>query len=243
MVTPLTEAVEKLIRYFRYFLNEDGIKSVRHESTYWSVDGIAWKLTPTIENKLFWKDWSFIVDYGHSAIDKIHDLQKCVNMNIEPFFAFDYIYQAENFEEDPRRQWILTTIALEYAIKEFLAGRDAIFESFVIDSKHRLSLIELYTRIYRQLEKEEIHLSLGIDNLDIAVQIRNFLIHRPKNFDIESDEVKIYMHLMTLTIRQLFASLKTDLPFYSDMITSPRSIDDEFPRKILQQKLDLARSK
>jgi hypothetical protein len=243
MQMPLTEAVEKIVRYFRFFLNEDGIKRVCSKSTFWSLDGITWNKTHNLESMHFWKDDFAYCVSGHSAIGEIQDLQKCVNLDIEPFLAFDYIYQAENFEDNPRRQWILTTIALEYAMKEFLLGRDAIFESFIIEGKERVSLPELYIRIFRQLEKEGIHLSLGIDNLDIAVQIRNFLIHRPKNFDIESDEVKIYMHLGRLTICQLFASLNADLPYYADMIISPKSIDDEFPRKSLQQKLERAKGK
>jgi hypothetical protein len=230
MQKPLTDSVEKIVRFFRYFLNENRIKNISYGATFWSLDGNRWTKTDTLETLLFWKDWRAFIVKGHSLFREIEDLQKCVDLNIEPFLAFDYIYQAENFEDNPRRQWILTTLALEYAIKEFLVGRDAIFESFVIEETkpERITpMLELYSRVYRQLEKEGIQLCFGIKKIGYAFKIRNFLIHRPKDFEIEPDEISMYMQLVNFTVCQLFAALYKDFPYHSDMISAPKFGDED----------------
>lgn len=239
MQTPLTEAVEKIIRYHKYFLGEIGIKKAYpYVVTHWSLDEKEWRETQSIDSLFCWKEFVVYPVKGYSTFQETLSIQKCVDLNVEPFFAFDYIYQAENFEDNPRRQWILTTIALEYALKEFLLCRDPIFESFVIDSKDRPSLSQLYSRIYYQLKTEGLHICFGNENFDLAVQIRNYLIHRPKDFDIEKDEANIYTYLASITIRQLFASINTEFPYYSDMTFSSSDLNDNFPRSVLQKKLE-----
>jgi hypothetical protein len=136
-----------------------------------------------------------------------------------------------------RKSNCFTADAGDFGCKEFLLCRDPIFESFVIDSKDRPSLSHLYSRIYYQLKTEGLHICFGNENFDLAVQIRNFLIHRPKDFDIEKDEANIYTYLASITIRQLFASINTEFPYYSNMFFSSSDLNDKFPKKVLEEKL------
>ena len=230
MQSRLTETTERIVHYFKYYFDQKITILIPDEETFWSLDEEQWNKTIS-DTILLYSDLSVFVGKWYFPRHEIQNLQKCIDLHIEPLFAFDLISQAEHFENDPRYKWLFATIALEYAIKEFLVARNPILELFLIENQAPPAF-KLYGQILNLIENEKVTLCLKPNDVRIAIEVRNFLVHRPKKLIIDEDDAKTYVQLAKLTIQQLFVRLHPDFPYSRDMVIPCDSLNYEFPKEI-----------
>ncbi len=198
------EVSDRLKNYIKIWLSHKEIEGIEHDSIVCSVDGETW---------LEFHSMPMI-----NAIDKVifsnfdekncKMIQACIDKNIEPFIALEFLIKAQS-EPDARYRWVYTTIAAEIAIKEFLITKHPHLE-VLLNELPSPPLDKLYGKILREYEGIESYIK--IKDIKTAVKIRNYIIHRPKaNVPISGQNSFIYTRLVEATIYQLLQRLYPQL--------------------------------
>lgn len=236
----LTKPTEEIIRFIQLFFNRSDIEHlIPDQDIFWSHDEIEWKNRRSSRPSER--------PYVYKPIVPLNDiflpeLQKCIDSKVEPFLAFDFLYQADKFGEDPRHKWINATIALELAIKEFLTRKDDRLISIFADlPSPRIDI--LYYSVLMEYNSE-INPIIRRKDIQIASDIRNKLVHNPSEITIDEQTADTYVKIVKATVFQLFLNLYPDIKIFS--FFSDKSVDNfsrELPYNQLEKMLESAKRK
>jgi len=198
------EVTNRLLHYIKTWLSHEEITGIENNSIICSYDGEIWlkfSIIPIIN--AFDK-----VIFSNFDEKNCNMIQMCIDNNIEPFIALDFLAKAKS-EPDSRHSWVYTTIAAELAIKEFLIAKHPQLETLLIELPSP-PLDKLYRKILR--EYEGIDAYIKIKDIQTAVKIRNYIIHRPQAYiPISAQNSFIYIRLVEATIYQLLQRLHPQL--------------------------------
>jgi hypothetical protein len=195
----LSNAVKKIVKYMKYWLDQSTLENYSVKTIYWSMDGEDWKLFPS--------GWTISLGCIESplSIDEknLKDLQECIDANVEPFVALEFLHKAIN-EDEPRYKWIYATIAAELAIKEYLIEKDWRLE-VLLNSVQSPPLNKLYGPILKQYSG--LDSAMSSKDIQNAIEVRNMLLHRPKEININSKSANLYVQNVKTLIFQLITDL------------------------------------
>jgi len=202
METNISEATKKVLYLIKYCLNcpdlNDNLFS--HKGIYWSIDESKWKELPK-------RTYGIIDIHLLLPLNEItsKSIQSYIENDFEPFFALKHLHRAKK-EQNPRHKWIDATIAAELAIKEFLIRLKPDIKTLLLEIPspplHKLygSILEYYTNERSPRLKE----------LAEGVEMRNKLIHRPKDIHIDDEQANQYIHDVEIAIYHLLTLLYPD---------------------------------
>ena len=202
MTSNISKATKKVLYLIKYCLNcpdlNDNLFS--HKGVYWSIDKSKWKELPMII-------CATLDSHNFISLDEnsTKDIQNYIENDFEPLFALRHLHKARK-EGNPRHKWIDATIAAELAIKEFLIRLKPDIKTLLLEIPspplHKLygSILEYYTNERSPKLKE----------LAEGVEMRNKLIHRPKDIHIDTEQANQYIHDVEIAIYHLLTLLYPD---------------------------------
>lgn len=199
-------ASERLLKFFKFWLHHTDLTGVRGLDCFWSEDGINWKPCPLGRSDYIVK----IIPVLDIDNENLNEIQKCINginNKYEPFFALDFLHNAIN-ESNPKQRWIYATIAAELAIKEYLIRKDPLLENILIEMQSPPLRI-----LYGKVLEAYGGIKLGVDISDIhyGSEVRNCLVHRPQDIEINPHQAEAYVRIIESAILQLFSSLYPEI--------------------------------
>ena len=125
----------------------------------------------------------------------------------------EFLQKAIN-DSDSRHKWIYATIATELAIKEFLMKKNPILE-VLLNEVPSPPLDKLYGKILKEYCGIEPYMK--IKDIQYGVKIRNLVVHRPRDIDLDAQDTYIYVRLIEATIFQFLSNLYPEIaPIVSD---------------------------
>jgi len=188
----MSKAVNEALLLIKYGLHFSSISEIpfRGGTLDWSIDGAEWKyITLTVYLR-------GMIDREEVTLDNETEtqIQSYLDSGFSPFFALAPLHRAKN-EPDPRYKIIYAAYAAELAIKEFL------IEFTKKDGKSPLEplLLELpspplgllYGEILKSYTK---HWSPKTNEMKALNAERNYLMHRPKQKQIELAKAEKYVY-------------------------------------------------
>ncbi|MEM0007767.1 MAG: hypothetical protein QXR89_05845 [Candidatus Bathyarchaeia archaeon] len=192
-------ATRKVLNLIKYCLNQteldENLFSVK--GYYWSKDRLEWKHFPMLTK--------LVVDIKNVTPlneDNAKIIQEYLDNDFQPFLALRHLHRAKN-EDNPRYKWIEATIAAELAIKEFLIRKKPEVEALLIEIPSP-PLHKLYGSILESFTGQK---SPKLKELQKGAEIRNKLIHRPKEIDISAQEANKYVQDVEIAIGHLLTML------------------------------------
>ena len=202
MTSNISKATRKVLSLIKYCFNcpdlNDNLFS--HKGIYWSIDKSKWKKIPERTYAIIDIQSSITLNEKTS-----NSIQNYIENDFEPFFALRHLHRAKN-EGNPRHKWIDATIAAELAIKEFLIRLKPDIETLLLEVPSP-PLHKLYGSILKYYTNER---SPRLKELAEGVEIRNKLIHRPKDMHIGDEEANQYIHDVEIAIYHLLTLLYPD---------------------------------
>jgi len=195
----ISRATRKVLNLIKYCFNQtdldENLFSVR--GYYWSIDRSKWKPLPMRLHVVL--DIQNLLSINE---DNAKAIQKYLESDFEPFFALRHLHRAKN-ESNPRYKWIEATIAAELAIKEFLIRKKPEIETLLLEVPSP-PLRKLYGSILESFTNQR---SPKLNELTRGAEIRNKLIHRPKEIKIKDEEANKYVHDVEIAIGHLLTLL------------------------------------
>ncbi len=192
-----SNAARRVIYLIKYCFNqidiEDELMSCKEES--WSKDGLKWT---RLHRNLTLITWST----GMRSLDddSAKWLQTYINSDYQPFLALRHLHRAQK-ESSPRYKWIDATIASELAIKEFLIRRKPELEPLLLEVPSP-PLHKMYGAILKEYGAPPLNRDL-FKSLTRGAEIRNKLLHRPKDEKIDSQKANDYVSDVGQAIKHL----------------------------------------
>lgn len=189
-------AVKYCLKQVRLDENLFAIKSV----TY-SIDNENWRYLPGAKLSMTASSYSITPLDKESAIQ----IKNHLASGIEPFMALSFLQRAKK-ERHPKYKWIDATIAAELAIKEFLILIKPEVEAVLLEVPspplHKLygSILETYTGQRSPVLK---HIAEG-------ARIRNKLVHRPEQIDIDLQQAIDYLKNVEIAIGHLLGIINPE---------------------------------
>ncbi|MBP1950697.1 hypothetical protein [Virgibacillus litoralis] len=228
-----TDLKEELIDYLERMEND----------TYKVIDLVRYSLNENIFSehtinlqKLEWKELSGewdnigdirkIISNGHSytplALTKetAKIIQHNLDGEIEPFVGLRHLHKAKQ-EENPRFMWIEATIAAELAIKEFLIKLKPDLESILLELPSP-PLTKLYGVILESYSGERYP---DLKVLSKGIEIRNRLVHRPLNEEIDYKKAIKYVEDIESAIFYLLKKLYPNDLLIDRIVNPPLKIE------------------
>jgi len=199
MKASLLQATRKVLNLIKYCFNQvelgEALFSIK--DTYWSVDKTKWKRLPMMGYAIgAFRSFVYLNENTAKAI------QEYLKGEYEPFLALKHLHRAKK-EGSSRHKWIDATIAAELAIKEFLIRIKPDIETLLLavpsPPLHKLygSVLEFYVNERSPKLKE----------LAKGAEIRNKLVHRPKDTLIDAQESNVYIQDVEIAIYHLLTLL------------------------------------
>lgn len=221
MEEDINYATKKTLNALKFFFNwEDMSESLYSvKGTYWSNDQIQWERVPLI--------LTAIVQFKNT-INLTENTSKYIQNYLdgegwEPFLALRHLQKAKT-EPNSRFKWIDATIAAELAIKEFYIRLVPQIETLLLEVPSP-PLTKLYGSVMESLINVK---SPKLKEISKGVEIRNKLVHRPSEIDIDMNEANKYVEDIEQAIYHLLSIL------YSD--------EDTVIRHILKPRIQIVRS-
>jgi hypothetical protein len=212
MKSCISSATGKVLHLIKYSLQQvdlnEKLLSIKNHS--WSTDKSEWKIVPS---KLFVTlDSDKILTLNE---EKSVSVQRYIDDDFKSFVALRHLHRAKN-ESIPRYKWIDATIAAELAIKEFLIRKVPNIEHLLMEVPSP-PLHKLYGTVLKEYAGEK---SPRLKEIQEGVRIRNILVHRPEDIDIEIKVANKYIHdVETAIYHLLFLLFPNDPNIYSLYIT------------------------
>jgi len=204
MTSRISEAARKLLYLVKYCFGNvelsEELMSVKAE--FWSLDQLEWKQLPMVLTSHLEIRAFEILNENTARI-----LQEYVEDGPEPFLALKHLQRART-ENRPRHRWIDATIAAELAIKEFLIRFKPDMETLLLEVPSP-PLHKLYGRVLESFVHER---SPKLREIREGVQIRNDLIHKPKEVHISVEQASEYVQDIQIAIYHLLHLLYPDDP-------------------------------
>jgi len=199
MTSDISTATRKALSLIKYCLYQielsENLFSIK--GMYWSVDKVRWKLMPMMLYAIM-----LPLDYIKLNEDSVKIIQGYLEDGLEPFLALRHLQRAKK-EDNPRYKWIDATIAAELAIKEFLIRKKPDIETILLEVPAP-PLDKLYGPI---LESYTGQRSPKLKELSKGAQVRNRLVHRPKEMRIGQREAIKYVQDVEIAIYHLLTLL------------------------------------
>lgn len=148
--------------------------------------------------------------------DNAKIIQEYLDNDFQPFLALRHLHRAKN-EDNPRYKWIEATIAAGLAIKEFLIRKKPEVEALLIEIPSP-PLHKLYGSILESFTGQK---SPKLKELQKGAEIRNKLIHRPKEIDISAQEANKYVQDVEIAIGHLLTMLYPENHVWKRMFKPP----------------------
>ena len=204
MKTPLSQATRKVLNLIKYCFNQVGLDealfSVR--DTYWSVDRTKWKRLPMMGRAI-----GAIHSFKYLNENTANAIQEYLNSDHKPFLALKHLHRAKR-ESNPRHKWIDATIAAELAIKEFLIRKRPDIETLLLEVPSP-PLHKLYGSVLKSYVGKR---SPKATELAKGAEVRNKLVHRPKDKPIDAQKSNVYVQDVEIAIFHLLTLLYPEDP-------------------------------
>ena len=199
MKSDISKATKKILSLIKYCLNQPKLSENLYSSKgiYWSRGKSKWKRLPEILSSTI-----VILNFINLNENTASAIQDYIENDFEPILALRHLHRAKR-ENNPRYKWIDATIAAELAIKEFLIILKPDIETLLLELPspplHKLygSILEFYTNERSPKLKE----------LAKGAEIRNKLIHRPKEMHINTKQANKYIQDVEIAIYHLLTLL------------------------------------
>jgi hypothetical protein len=210
-------ATKKTLNAMKFFFNwedfSESLFSIR--DTYWSKDQIEWNLVPVVIKA--------VVQIKNS-INLTENTSKYIQGYLdgqgwEPLLALRHLQKAK-IESNPRYKWIDATIAAELAIKEFYIRLAPQLETLLLEVPSP-PLTKLYGSVMESLVKVK---SPKLKEISKGVEIRNKLVHRPDEINIDANEANKYVEDIEQAIFHLLSILYTNEDPIIKHILNPRIV-------------------
>jgi len=204
MTSGISQATRKVLHLIKYCFNQtdldENLFSVKGK--YWSTDKSEWKSLPMLIHAIM--DIHNLLSLNE---DKTEAIQEYLDSGLEPLFALRHLHRAKR-ENNPRYKWIEATIAAELAIKEFLMRTKPDVETLLLELPSP-PLHKLYGPILESFTNQR---SPKLKELTKGAEIRNKLIHRPKDIEIKEEQANKYVHDVEIAIGHLLTLLYPEDP-------------------------------
>lgn len=202
MTSNISKATKKVLNLIKYCFNCPGLNEnlFSPKGIYWSIDKSKWKRI--LERTYATLDIQNFISLNEKTTK---DIQNYIENDFEPFLALRHLHRAKK-EGNPRHKWIDATIAAELAIKEFLIIYKPDIETLLLEIPSP-PLHKLYGPILEYYTNER---SPKLKELAKGVEMRNKLIHRPKDMHIGDEEANQYIHDVEIAIYHLLTLLYPD---------------------------------
>lgn len=197
-VSLATRRVLGLIKYcFNQYDIDERLMSSR--GSFWSKDGTDWK---RISQRLH-------VAVSVTGTQVLNDesckwLQDYIDSEYEPFIALRHLHRARK-ETTPRHKWIEATIAAELAIKEFLMRRKPELTTLLLEVPSP-PLHKMYGPVLTEYAGKALPKGI-VSAIKEGAEIRNRLLHRPEEEDIDDQKALNYVSAVAEAIKQLLSIL------------------------------------
>jgi hypothetical protein len=195
MTSGLSQATRRVLSLIKYYLNQLGINEELFsvKSYFWSKDKKSWKQLPLLLSGVLDFHGFFFL-----KADTVSSIQEFIKNDFEPFLALKHLHRAKR-ESNPRYKYIDATIAAELAIKEFLIRKEPSLETLLLEVPSP-PLYKLYGPILESYANQR---SPKLKELQEGVEVRNKLIHKPKNVDIDPNKANTYVQDVEIAIFHL----------------------------------------
>lgn len=202
MESNISKATKKVLNLIKYCFNCPDLNDNLFSSKgiYWSIDKSKWKNIPMRTYAII--DIQSFIPLNEKTSKSI---QNYIEKDFEPFFALRHLHRAKE-EGNPRHKWIDATIAAELAIKEFLIILKPDIETLLLEIPSP-PLYKLYGSILEYYTNER---SPKLKELAKGLEMRNKLIHRPKDMHIDAERANKYIHDVEIAIYHLLTLLYPD---------------------------------
>ena len=202
MTLNISKATKKVLYLIKYCFNYTDLNDnlFSHKGIYWSKDKSKWKSIPEIICVTI--DEHLLLSLNEINSESI---QNYIDNDFEPFIALRHLHRSKN-ERNPRHKWIDATIAAELAIKEFLIRLKPDIKTLLLEIPSP-PLHKLYGSILEYYKNER---SPKLKELAEGVEMRNKLIHRPKDIHINAEQANKYIHDVEIAIYHLLTLLYPD---------------------------------
>lgn len=190
-------AAHRVLSLIKYCFNQYRIDEMLMSSKglFWSKDGKEWK---RISQRL--KVAVSVTGTLNLDKDSCKWLQDYIDSDYQPFLALRHLHRARK-ESMPRHRWIEATIAAELAIKEFLIRRKPELTTLLLEMPSP-PLDKMYGIVLTEYAGKA--LPKGIVNaIREGARIRNRLLHRPEEEDIDNQKALNYVGQVAEAIRHL----------------------------------------
>lgn len=215
MASDISMATRKALTLIKYCLYQtelnENLFSIK--GMYWSADKVRWKPMPMILTATL-----LPLDYVKLNEDSVKIIQGYLDDGLEPFLALRHLQRAKK-EGNPRYKWIDATIAAELAIKEFLMRIKPDVEVILLEVPAP-PLDKLYGPILKFYTGQR---SPKLRELSEGAQVRNRLVHRPKEIHIDRREAIKYVQDVETAIYHLLTLLYPDDPIVK-RLSQPRVV-------------------
>lgn len=213
----IISATKKTLNAMKFFFNwedfSESLFSIR--DTYWSKDQIEWNLVPVVIKAVVQiKNYMNLTENTSKYIQGYLDGQ-----GWEPLLALRHLQKAK-IESNPRYKWIDATIAAELAIKEFYIRLAPQLETLLLEVPSP-PLTKLYGSVMESLVKVK---SPKLKEISKGVEIRNKLVHKPDQINIDVNEANKYVEDIEQAIFHLLSILYTDEDPIIKHILNPRIV-------------------
>ncbi|ECP9706018.1 SEC-C domain-containing protein [Listeria monocytogenes] len=201
------ERHDKLIKGINVFFDIGESKEcmLNSKDHFWSQDKENWLALPV------WIDMYVTTRQGLKLTsNNIEILASYVKGEYyEPLVAMDYLFRAKN-SDVPKFKWIDATIAAEFAIKEFYSRKIPQIETLLLEMPSP-PLTKLYGKVMESLIGVK---SPKVSEINKGIEIRNKLIHSPKEIDISLAEADKYINDIQEAIIHLLENLYGEDEYY-----------------------------
>lgn len=202
MTSNILRTTKKVLYLIKYCFNHKELNEslFSRKCTYWSRNKSKWKRIPMILSTTL--DIHNFIFLNENTANGIQDY---IDHDFEPFLALTHLHRAKR-ESNPEYKWIDATVAAELAIKEFLIRLKPDFETLLLEVPSP-PLHKLYGPILEYYSKEQ---SPKLKELNKGAEMRNKLIHRPKDIHIGDEQANQYIHDVEIAIYHLLTLLYPD---------------------------------
>jgi len=181
----ISNAAQKVLGLIKYCFGcttlDENLLSITRIS--WSINKSEWK---TVCSK---KCVSINIQNNVNLNEKnAKIIQEYIDTDFIPFLALKHLHRAMN-ETNTRYKWIDATIAAELAIKEFLIKYVPTIETLLLEVPSP-PLDKLYGTILENYTEER---SPKLRELKKGVEMRNKLVHKPKDIKLTTAEANKYI--------------------------------------------------
>lgn len=207
----LSASTRQVISLIKYYLRHTSISEY-----LFAVKGNYWGETIECQYQ-FPMQLSFSVSnqsYEPLNENSIKNIQFAIDRKIEPLLAMRHLQRAK-IERHPHYKWIDATIAAELAIKEVLIKAKPELEILLME----IPSPPLY-KLYKGILKEY----LGVESpyhktIREGVDMRNALVHKPNNSELDSQKANDYVATIEAAIFHLLSLIYPDIPLIKEGFT------------------------